>query len=256
MAVPVSAAQCHACVLPTSMTTNLRPLPMDHIQGQLDQLHAAGKRACLTEDTSWFPGKKTRGTLLALLDYIVESGQRASVSYIGISMPLIMATPRRVFARAKRAGVDMFYLVGGFDPITMKAFTGQHPKATQKAYDAVAKAWDVGIEPYTSFLLGGDQDDLGTVDRMLEFADRAKIRKAEFAIATPYPGTRQWHQLVAQDRILTRQWSKYNDANPVFMPKHMTPEQLNDGYEDLWKGFYASRQHLADLSQPDRTIQF
>ena len=125
-----------------------------------------------------------------------------------------------------------------------------------KAKDAIAKAWDVGIEPYTSFLLGGDQDDLGTVDRMLKFADDAKIRKAEFAIATPYPGTPQWHQLVKEDRILTRDWSKYNDANPVFQPAQMTPDQLNDGYERLWKDFYAGRQHLADLSTPERTIQF
>ena len=32
-------------------------------------------------------------------------------------------------------------------------------------------------------------DDEGTVDRMLEFAARTGIRKAEFAIFTPYPGT-------------------------------------------------------------------
>jgi len=247
---------CHACVLPTSMTTTLRPYGLDQVLAQLDQLVAAGKRACLTEDTSWFPGGKTRGLLEALFDELIASGRPASVSYIGISMPMILATPTRVFEKARCAGVDMFYLVGGFDPITMKAFTGLHPKSTQKAADAIAKAWDVGIEPYTSFLLGGDQDDRGTVDRMLEFADRSGIRKAEFAIATPYPGTPQWNQLVWEDRILTRNWSRYNDANAVFKPAQMTPDELEEGYVRLWKGFYAGRQHLATLPTAERTIQF
>ena len=101
-----------------------------------------------------------------------------------------------------------------------------------------------------------EADDVGTVDRMLEFAARSAIRKAEFAIATPYPGTRQWHQLVDQDRILTRNWSRYNDANPVFRPAKMTPDELEEGYVRLWKGFYAGRQHLADLPVAERTIQF
>jgi len=246
--------QCHACVLPVSMTKNMRAFGKEHVAAQLDQLDRAGKRACLTEDTSWLPGH--RKELLDLFDYVSDNDKTMLISYVGISMPMILFTPAKILRRAKAAGVDMFYLVGGFDPVTMNAFTGKHDRSLQKAKDAIAKAWDVGIEPYTSFLLGGDQDDLGTVDRMLKFADDAKIRKAEFAIATPYPGTPQWHQLVKEDRILTRDWSKYNDANPVFQPAQMTPEQLNDGYEALWKGFYAGRQHLADLSKCERTIQF
>lgn len=247
---------CHACVLPLSMTKKLRCFTFDHVLAQLAQLDAAGKRACLTEDTSWFPGHKGRRLLVKLFDHLIEHGQTACISYVGISMPMILTTTVKTFEKARKAGVDMFYLVGGFDPVTMKAFTGNDPKAWQRGIDAIQKSFDLGIEPYTSFLLGGDQDDEGTVDRMLEFADQAGIRKAEFAIATPYPGTPQWHKLVAEDRILTRDWSKYNDANVVFQPAQMTPDQVTEGYLKLWREFYRSRQHLADLSVAERTIQF
>ncbi|MDP6946608.1 MAG: DUF4070 domain-containing protein, partial [Myxococcota bacterium] len=115
---------------------------------------------------------------------------------------------------------------------------------------------DAGIEPYTSFLLGGDQDDEGTVDRMLAFAAEAGIRKAEFAIATPYPGTPQWHQLLAEDRLLHRDWSRYNDANVVFRPARMTPDQLQEGYLRLWREFYADKQHFIRADHVERTIQF
>jgi hypothetical protein len=236
------------------MHGRIRPFPLAHVRGQLEQLVAAGKRACLTEDTSWFPGASARDHLGRVLDLLADTP--AVISYVGVSMPMILATPVAFLERCRRVGIDMFYLVGGFDPVTTRAFTGTDARATERAYAAIAKARDAGIEPYTSFLLGLDTDDAGTVDRMLAFADRSGIRKAEFAIATPYPGTPAWKRLEAQGRILTRDWSRYNDANVVFQPARMTVDELTAGYLRLWREFYASRQGLADLPLAERTIQF
>lgn len=246
---------CEACVLPSTMGAQSRPFPFDHVLAQLDTLEKAGKHACLTEDTSWFPGRP-RKQLERLLDHLIERGQSAAVSYIGISMPLLLTAPLRLLTKARSAGITMFYLVGGFDPITRGAFTGSDPRALDRAERAIARAHEVGIEPYTSFLLGNDDDDEGTVDRMLEFCERSRIRKAEFAVATPYPGTPRWHQLVAEDRLLHRDWSRYNDANAVFRPAQMTADQLTAGYLRLWRDFYEGKEHLADLSHYERTIQF
>ena len=247
---------CHACTLPHSMGNHLRPFPIEHVLAQLAAMEAAGKRACLTEDTSWLPGGGKR-VLEQLLDFLIERGQGATVSYIGTSFPMIRASSMQLLRKAKAAGIDMFYLVTGFDPVSMRAWTGEHPAALARAEEAIAKAFDAGIEPYTSFLYGGDQDDEGTVDRVLEFCQRTGIRKAEFAIATPYPNTPQWHQLVAEDRIFTRHWALYNDANPVFMAAKLTPDQVVDGYLRLWKEFYAPRAGVVGgMSDYERIIQF
>ena len=246
---------CHACVLPVSMTPRLRDFPLEHVLGQLDQLGRAGKLACLTEDTSWFPGHGSR-RLGTLLDLLAGRPGGARISYAGISMPMVLLTQKSMLARARAAGISMFYLVGGFDPITMRAFTGLDPLALGRARDAIAKCFDAGIEPYTSFLLGLDSDNEGTVDRILDFASRAKLRKAEFAIFTPYPGTPSWRRLLEEGRILHRDWSRYNDANVVFRPAQLTPDQLRAGYLRLWREFYAARPQLASLSTAQRTIQF
>ena len=246
---------CQACAIPGVMDKHIRTFSIEHVLGQLDQLTRAGVRGCLTEDTSWFPGAGHR-RMAELFDAVAARGTTAAISYAGISMPMILATSTAFLARAKAAGVDMFYLVGGFDPVTTRAFTGNDPKALTRAEAAIAKCHDAGIEPYTSFLIGLDDDDEGTVDRMLDFADRAKIRKAEFAIFTPYPGTPAWHRLLAEGRILHRDWSKYNDANVVIRPAKMTPEALHTSYIRLWREFYAGRGHLADLPIGERTIQF
>ncbi len=246
---------CHSCILPVSMTKQLREFPLAHVVNQLDQLGRRGKRACLTEDTSWLPGKGNR-LLESLFDHLIAEGKEASVSYVGISMPMILATPIELLHKARRAGVKMFYLVGGFDPVTMRAFTGNDERQLERAYRAIAKCFEADIEPYTSFLYGQDDDDLATVDRMLEFAKKSGIRKAEFAIFTPYPGTPSFKRLESEGRILSYEWYRYNDANCVYQPKQLTPDQVTQGYLRLWREFYSDKAYFKDRCHEERTIQF
>lgn len=247
---------CSSCAIPAVLGRNLRPMTMAHGLAQIEQLERHGKLACLTEDTSFFPGSAQQRAFGDLLDVIAERGTGMNISYVGISMPLILAQTPAFFARLRRAGVTMFYLVGGFDPVTRGAFTGKDPKNRQRAVDALRRCMDEGIEPYTSFLVGNDDDDEGSFDRMLEFTSEVKLKKAEFAIRTPYPGTPDHAALKQAGRLLHTDWSRYNDANVVFQPAQMSPERLLEGYLDLWRGFYRDRASLADLDARERTIQF
>ncbi|MDH5490907.1 MAG: cobalamin-dependent protein [Myxococcales bacterium] len=247
--------RCEACAIPLSLGRKMRNLSIEHCLGQIDQLGKRGKLASLTEDTSFFPGAPRRH-LENLLDALIERGTEAAVSYVGISMPMILAADEVLFEKLHKAGVRMFYLVGGFDPITKGAFTGKNDQALERAYAAIKRSLDHGIDPYTSFLVGNEDDDEGVFDRMLDFGQRSGLRKAEFAIRTPYPGTPVWHTMLEQDRILHREWNRYNDANVVFKPAQMSPERLQEGYLYLWKEFYKERENLTKLDHRERTIQF
>ena len=246
---------CQACVLPLSMRRSIREFSLAHALSQLWQLKRAGKRACLTEDTSWFPGRPANH-LKDLFRAMIDEGLEASISYIGISMPQLLVASPELLTLAREAGVGMFYLVGGFDPISTRAFTGLDPRALERAHRAISRAQQAQIQPYTSFLLGNDDDDPRTVDRMLQFAASCGIEKAEFAIFTPYPGTPAWERLNREGRILSRDWHHYNDANVVFRPARMTPAELANGYLRLWREFYSDKGHWAQRGQAERTIQF
>lgn len=246
--------QCVACAIPGVLGRKLRYYPAAHVRGQIDQLSRYKKLGSLTEDTVFFPTAMRK--FLEVVEAMNAEGNEAPISYLGVSMPMILAASDVTLSKMRKAGIKMFYLVGGFDPITRGAFTGKDPAALERAYETIKKAHAHDMEPYTSFLVGNDEDDLGVFDRMLEFADTAKIRKAEFAIMTPYPGTPVWAKLVGEGRILTRDWSLYNDANVVFQPAQMTPEQLLAGYLKLWREFYKPRQALKGLDHRERTIQF
>ncbi|MBK8170852.1 MAG: B12-binding domain-containing radical SAM protein [Sandaracinaceae bacterium] len=248
--------KCDACAIPLSMGRKLRSVPMQHVLGVVDAVNAKGKLASLTEDTSFFPTAGALRHLSEFCDIIKLRPTPAKMSYVGISMPMVLATPASVFARLRDAGMNMFYLVGGFDTITRRAFTGKDPAALAKATECIKRAKDEGIDPYTSFLVGNEDDDEGTFDRMLEFASRAGVDKAEFAIFTPYPGTPAWTRLLAQGRILHQHWGRYNDANVVFEPAQLSPEALQEGYLYLWREFYRARPMIAERDYVARTVQF
>jgi radical SAM superfamily enzyme YgiQ (UPF0313 family) len=249
---------CDACVVPGVMQNKLRPIPREVCRAALADLRRLGKRAALTEDTSFFFFSGARRHFRAFLAELAQDPRPGpdKVSYIGISMPMILSLDPELLGELKRAGIDRFYLVCGFDPVTRTAFGQGDSEAMEKAVRSVERCHEFGIEPYTSLLVGNDTDDPGVFDRILEFAARARVKKSEFAIFTPYPGTPAWQKMVREERIIDRTWKHYNDANVVFRPAQMTPDELLAGYLRLWREFYRDKRDLMSLGHDQRTIQF
>lgn len=249
---------CDACVVPCVMGKKLRLIPLESIERAVRDLARHGKRAAITEDTSFFFFSGARRHFRSFLHALEQDprprGQK--VSYIGITMPMILALDPSILADISRAGINRFYLVCGFDPITRKAFGMGDAESFEKAVEAIKRCKDHDIEPYTSLMVGNDTDDLGVFDRTLEFTEKAGVPKTEFAIFTPYPATPAWDKMNSEGRIIDRSWKHYNDANVVFRPKQMTPEQLLEGYLRLWREFYKSKTYLDALDHGDKTIQF
>ena len=249
---------CDACIVPGVMGKKLRLVPREQSKRALEDLARFGKLAAVTEDTSFFFFSGARRHLRTFLEDLKNDprprGQK--ISYLGCSMPMILSLDPSLVREISEAGIDRFYLVCGFDPITRNAFGKGDPEAMDRAIKSVERCHEFGIEPYTSLLVGNETDDEGVFDRILDFTVKAKVPKTEFAIFTPYPGTPSWHQLEGEGRIFDKVWKHYNDANVVFKPKQMSPERLLDGYLSLWREFYKDKLHLAGLEQGQRTIQF
>lgn len=250
--------RCDACAVPASLGRGLRVVPEATVARALADLRRLGKRAALTEDTSFFffsGARRHFREFLAVLRADPRPGHD-KVSYVGISAPMLLTLDPSLLEEMKASGVDRFYLVGGFDPITRRAFGEGHDASLQKAKQVIARCHDHGIDPYVSFLVGNDSDDEGVFDRMLEFCAETRLDKCEFAIFTPYPGTPSWHQLNQQGRITSQHWKHYNDANVVFEPRQMSAEALQRGYLRLWRDFYRGRSELREREHHARTIQF
>ncbi|HKE95973.1 MAG TPA: radical SAM protein, partial [Povalibacter sp.] len=87
-----------------------------------------------------------------------------------------------------------------------------------------------GIQVNGSFVLGFDHDREDVFEKTVQWIEENRLECATFHILTPYPGTPLFRQMEAEGRILHRDWDRYDTAHVVFQPRHMTCEQLDQGY--------------------------
>ena len=100
----------------------------------------------------------------------------------------------------------------------------------------VALLHDHGIQVNGSFVLGFDHDGPDVFERTAEWIEANRLECATFHILTPYPGTPLFRQMESEGRLLHRDWTLYDTAHVVFRPKHMTPDELAEGYAWCYGG--------------------
>ncbi len=233
---------CSHCVVPHYMGPKLRLFPPEFIRACFEKMESLGGRrgATLTEDTTILPARGVQNHLDDVAHACADL--HTEVAYIGSGPEFIHRAPPSFWEAMETLGVHMVYLMFGFGH-TSRDSTARDatPEAVQTAVDTVKVIQDKGLEVYASFSIGHDTEDESIYDRVMDILRLGDVQVAEFAIATPYPGTKEWKRLGAAGRLLGRPWREFNDANVVYQPAHMSPETLTRIYLDLWKDFHASR---------------
>jgi radical SAM superfamily enzyme YgiQ (UPF0313 family) len=96
-----------------------------------------------------------------------------------------------------------------------------------------------GIQVNGSFVLGFDHDRPDVFEKTVAWVEENRLECATFHILTPYPGTPLFAQMEAEGRLLHKDWTRYDTGHVVFRPKHMTPEQLADGYAWCYRRLFS-----------------
>ena len=119
----------------------------------------------------------------------------------------------------------------GFESITAENLEDAHKKTPRP--EDYARRVDLlhqfGIQVNGSFVFGFDHDRPDVFEQTVRWIEGAHLENATFHILTPYPGTPLFRELESQRRILHRDWELY-DTGRGFLPKHMSPEALEEGY--------------------------
>ncbi len=132
-------------------------------------------------------------------------------------------------------------LLMGLESISDTALKGSH-KAFNNPADyprIVRELHKRRIALQGCFVFGLDDDTPEVFQKTAEFAVESGIDLPRFAIVTPFPGTGLYKELVAQNRIFTRNWELYDGQHVVFHPAQMTVDQLQQGTERAWKHAYS-----------------
>lgn len=169
--------------------------------------------------------------------------------------PIDFAEDRELLKAAGESGcVGMFV---GFESLNQEALAAMG-KVTNRAgsYLEYARAFrDNGIGILGSFVLGNDGDTPAIFDQIQQFCLQARLEAAIFPILTPYPGTATRTRLEREGRIISNNWRDYDMEHVTFLPRGMSVEQLQAGYERLCKGFYSWGSMFRRIVKAHRSVQ-
>ena len=135
-------------------------------------------------------------------------------------------------------------LLIGFESIIEKNITsiGKFQNRPSHYMEVINSLHRNGIAIWASFIFGFDHDDPTVFERTVEFAIKAKIFSAVFAMLTPYPGTEFYNRMKAEGRLTDERWwlrEDQQDRAPHFEPMGMNRRQLREGWKWAWREFYS-----------------
>ena len=156
------------------------------------------------------------------------------------------ALDERLAESLGQAGVKIALI--GFESVNPENFGG-NPKYVPPGLwpRIVENMHKYGIKIDGNFMLGLEHDGPDIFDRTNEAIRTAKIDFVGSSIVTPYPGTGLHAQLLREGRILHHDWDKYDLRNVVFIPKLLTPSELQAGFGQLSTEHRTAFLHINEI---------
>jgi len=143
--------------------------------------------------------------------------------------------------RTVRAGLRSLFV--GFESLAPNALVqSQKRQNIDRDYrQVIHRLDDHGVMINGSFVFGFDGDDAGVFARTVDWAIAQGITTATFHILTPYPGTGLFTQFEAANRIVSRDWERYDTRTVIYQPRGMSAPELKQGYDWAYREFYRWR---------------
>ena len=140
---------------------------------------------------------------------------------------------------ARKSGCVEWFV--GFESVSQAALDGikKTHNVVENFKKMIKRVHDHGMTIQGGIIFGFDEDTLDIFDTTLEKVMELGIDVLEINTLTPYPGTPLYDKMEREGRLLTKDWSRYNQVDVVYQPKNMTPEELLEGARRVAKEFYS-----------------
>lgn len=120
-----------------------------------------------------------------------------------------------------------------------ESYTKNKAASEKELLDKIKIIQDTGIMIMSAMIFGFDNDDISVFRKTIKLLRKGGVSNSTFTILTPYPGTKTYERLKKEGRLLTEDWSKYNNAHVVFKPKLMNERELELGVNWSHRNFYS-----------------
>ncbi len=155
-----------------------------------------------------------------------------------------------------RAGCKRLFI--GFESLEDQNLTLIHKNArTSHTYSkAIEKIYSYGIDLIASFIVGNDFDTAVSADELVDFINQNNLLDVLISVLTPYPGTDLFSQLKRENRILSKDWDRYDFGSAVFQPKNFSADELLKIQDYIFSRIYSNKLLYSKLITREKQQRF
>jgi radical SAM superfamily enzyme YgiQ (UPF0313 family) len=229
---------CEFCSVTTFHGRTYRQRPAEEVLDEMEALNC--REFFFSDDNILGYGKGAEERAIRLFRGMIDRGlNKRWVSQVGIDF----SNNRELLKWAQKAGC--FAVLIGFESVNEEALQAMHKVRNLKVgvgnyKEVIKRIHDHGIRIDGAFVFGSDGDKKDVFQRTMEFILDTRIDAAQLTILTPLPGTRLYNRLRSERRLLRTNypddWKHYDLFEAVFRPKHMTPDELEQGVRQVYEG--------------------
>jgi radical SAM superfamily enzyme YgiQ (UPF0313 family) len=114
--------------------------------------------------------------------------------------------------------------------------------------ESVKKIQRAGLEVQAGFIVGFDKDPSSIFDRLIGFIQESGIATAMVGLLNAPRGTRLYHRLEKEGRIVNAVTGDNTDFSINFVPK-MSPDSLLNGYRMILQTIYSPKHYYARVKK-------
>lgn len=222
-------SQCDFCTIAVMYPHKLRKRPIAEVAAEYASFK--GKVIIFWDDNLAGDREYAKGLFHAITPYRKWWSSQASLQ-AGRDDEFLKA--------AARSGCKQLFL--GLESISQPSMVEVHKgfNRVEEYFQIIERIHAHGIAVQVGIVFGFDHDTPEIFRATLDFLEEAGVQNATFNILTPFPGTPLFQRMEAENRILTRDWRKYNSrTDVVYQPRQMSVAELLAGFQYANARFYS-----------------
>lgn len=229
--------RCEFCASSVLIAGKYKQKPVEKVLAEIDKIKSLWKRPFieLADDNSFVDMRYWKRLLRELKDCNIRWFTQTDIA---------VARDDELLTLLRESGCVQLLI--GFESPSPDDLRGLELKCDWKsvhmrgAAEAIRKIQGHGITVLGCFVLGMDAQGLDCFDEVCRFCHETELFDVQVTVLTPFPGTPLYARLLEEGRLLKPgAWHTCTLYDVNFMPRHMTPEELADGFRQLITRVYA-----------------
>jgi radical SAM superfamily enzyme YgiQ (UPF0313 family) len=218
---------CTFCAEPLMNGLKFRYRPVDEV---IHEMENCGSRVISINDADFFGTPERPKEVMRALK------GRSLKWQAGVTSKL--AQDDKMLELAAESGCTLLSI--GFESISRSTLKSVHKHVNRPETFAalVEKVHSYGIMVFGLFMYGFDGDDKTVFDETVNFNISSGYDAVAYSVLTPYPGTLTWYEMKKANRIVSFDWTMYDQGHVVFRPAQMSGEDLRIGIDGAYHRFY------------------